>query len=116
MNKYVSYEDSALLVVFIISYGLSMYIQVHDPDIKISRNDYIIGFLASVIGGYISYAFFSYKSDNPGEILFFTILASVISPRAFKFIVNGKTQERILRSVFDSIFKNKKDGDNHRDI
>jgi len=116
MNKYVSYEDSALLIIFVISYALSMYIQVHDPDIKITRNDYIIGFLASVVGGYIAYAFFSYKTENPGEILFFTILSSVVSPRAFKFLANGKTQERIINSVFDAVFKRRRNGDDRRDI
>jgi hypothetical protein len=96
-------DDMTLLTVFVVSYLVSMYIQVNDPDIKVRRPDWIIGFMCSVVGGFISYKFFAFTTDNPGEIMFWTILASVASPRVFKFISNPKVQERLINSMFNRI-------------
>lgn len=112
-NKYLSFDDTALIVVFLISYLVSMYIQVNDPDIKVTKPDWIIGFLSSFIGGYIAYRFFSFATDNPGEVMFYSILASVVSPRAFKILVNHNVQEKLIKGflngVLNTFSKNKED-------
>lgn len=115
-EKYISFDETTLIVVFIISYLVSMYIQVNDPDVNVKKPDWIIGFLASCIGGFIAYKFTAFTSQNPGEIMFWTILASVTSPRAFKFISNPKTQDRLIDSFFDKITKKRQTDDNDRDI
>ncbi len=106
-------DETTLIVVFVISYMVAMYIQVNDPEIRVTRPDWIIGFLASCIGGFIAYKFSSFTTDNPGETMFWTILASVTSPRAFKFIVNPKVQDRLISSIFNRITgKNSNDAGN----
>lgn len=109
---YISIDDTTLLVVFVVSYLVSMYIQFNDPEVNLKRPDWVIGFLASCIGGFIAYKFSSFTSENPGEIMFYTIVASVTSPRAFKFISNGKTQDRLIESIFNRITGKSK---NHND-
>jgi hypothetical protein len=117
-NKYYNYDDSALIIVFIISYLVSMYIQVHDPDIKVTKPDWVIGFLCSMVGGYVAYTFFTHVTDNPGEVMFYTILSSVVSPKAFKLLVNPKIQERIIRAILDGLVNtfSKNRSSNDRDI
>lgn len=112
LEKLMTLDSILLIVVFITSYAVSMYIQQSDPDTHMKRADYIIGFFASVIGGYIAYKFVSFTDENPGQVMFWTIVASVTSPRAFKFLVNPKTQERLINSIFDRITKTKKDNEN----
>jgi len=112
----ISIEDLTLISVFAISYLASMYTQYSDPEIKLSRSDWIISFLWSFIGGFISYKFFSFITDNPGEVMVYTIVISIASPRAFKFLANSTNQDRLIESIF-SRFAGKKsnkeeDGDN----
>jgi hypothetical protein len=115
-QKYIAYDDSALIMVFVVSYFVSMYIQVHDPEIKVTGPDWVIGFLSSLIGGYVAYSFFTFVTDNPGEVMFYTILASVISPKAFKILVNHKVQEKLIRGFLDLLIntfsKNRNDDRN----
>lgn len=107
-----SFDNSALIVVFGISYLVSMYIQHNDPDIHLNTADWLIGFLASCVGGYIAYKFSAHITDNPGEVMFYTIVSSVISPRGFKFLANAKVQERLINSFLNRITGGKNKNDN----
>jgi hypothetical protein len=117
-DRYMNFDDATLLVVFIVSYLVSMYIQVNDPEINVKKPDWIIGLMCSVIGGFIAYKFTAFTTENPGEIMFWTILASVTSPRFFKFISNPKVQERLINSMFNRITGTSQNNgnDNTRDI
>lgn len=117
-QEHIDFDDSALIVTYLVSYMVSMYIQVSDPEVEIAWKDWVIGFFASCVGGYIAYLFSSFRTENPGEIMFWTITASVTSPRAFRFISNPKTQDRLINSIFDLILnrKNKDGNDDDRDI
>lgn len=119
MNQHISFDDTTLIVVYVVSYLVSMYIQVNDPEVNVKKADWIIGFFASCVGGYIAYKFTGFRSENPGEIMFWTIVASVTSPRAFRFISNPNTQDRLINSMFDLILRRKSkdsENDNDRDI
>ena len=93
-------EDSTLIAVFAISYLASMYTQYSDPKVALNRSDWIISFLWSFIGGFIAYKFFTHVTDNPGEVMVYTIVISIASPRAFKFISNPKNQDQLINSIF----------------
>ena len=95
-----SIEDITLISVFAISYITSMYTQYSDQKIILRISDWIISFLWSFIGGFIAYKFFLFTTENPGEILAYTIVISLASPRAFRFLSNGKTQDRLIESIF----------------
>jgi len=113
-NKHFNFDDAALIIVFLISYFVSMYIQMNDPDIKLNRPDWIIGFLSSFVGGYVAYQFCSFTTDNPGEVMFYSILASVVSPKAFKILVNHNVQEKLIKGFLSGIlnaFSKNKDTD-----
>jgi len=108
----ISTEDLTLILVFGISYLASMYTQYADPKVILSRSDWFISFLWSFIGGFIAYKFFSFTTENPGEVMVYTIVISIASPRAFKFISNGSNQDRLIDSIFNR-FTRKKDNDEH---
>ena len=103
----ISIEDITLISVFAISYLASMYTQYSDPKITLIWHDWIISFLWSFIGGFIAYKFFSFTTDNPGEILLYTIVISIVSPRAFRFLSNSTNQDRLIESIY-SKFAGKK--------
>jgi len=103
----ISIEEITLISVFAISYLASMYTQFSDPKINLSRSDWIISFLWSFIGGFIAYKFFSFTTENPGKIMVYTIVISIASPRAFKFLSSSTNQDRLIESIF-SRFAGKK--------
>lgn len=111
-DRYMNFDDTTLIVVFIICFLVSMYIQIDDPEIKVRKPDWIIGFLCSCVGGIIAYKFSSFNTPNPGEVMFWTCLASVASPRAFRFLVNHRTQDRLFNSIFDRITGKSKTSNN----
>jgi len=110
----ISIEEITLISVFAVSYIASMYTQYSDQKIILSLSDWIISFLWSFIGGFIAYKFFSFTTENPGEILAYTIVISLASPRAFRFLSNGKTQDRLIESIF-SKFAGKKSNKEEED-
>lgn len=107
-------EDITLIAVFAISYLASMYTQYADPKITLSGKDWIISFLWSFIGGFLAYKWFSYTTENPGEVMVYTIVISIASPRAFKFLSNIHNQDRFFDSIFNRFTKSKnKEDDNN---
>lgn len=111
MQDLIGVDNSALIAVFAISYVVSMYIQHNDPEINLKRADWIIGFLSSCVGGFIAFKFTAHITENPGEIMFWTIASSVTSPRAFKFLANAKIQDRLINSIFNRITGGKNTND-----
>ena len=110
----ISIEDFTLISVFLASYLASMYTQYNDPKIILEKADWIISFLWSFIGGFMAYKFFSYTTENPGEVMVYTVVISIASPRAFKFLSNYQNQDRVFDSILNK-FTNKskkEDGDN----
>lgn len=108
---HISPEDFTLIGVFILTYLASMYTQYDDPDFDLKKGDFITTFLWSFIGGFLAYKFFSYTTENPGEVLVYTIVISIASPRAFKFLANINNQDRFFNSMFDR-WTNSKNKDN----
>jgi len=111
----ISIEEVILIIICVASYLTSMYTQVDDPNIEVSKADWWISFLWSVIGGFLAYKFFSFKIENPGEAWVYTVVISVISPRAFRFLANHNNQDRFFNSLFNK-FTNKNKNDDNRDI
>jgi len=103
----ISIEDLTLISVFAISYIASMYTQYSDPKIVLIWSDWIISFLWSFIGGFMAYSFFSYTEGNPGKVMVYTIVISIVSPRAFRFLSNSTNQDRLIESIY-SKFAGKK--------
>jgi hypothetical protein len=107
----ISPEDVTLIAVFAISYLASMYTQYADPNLTLERSDWVISFLWSFIGGFLAYSWFSFAEENPGKVMAYTIVISIASPRAFKFISNFKNQDRFFESMFNKITNRKKEED-----
>jgi len=101
----VTSEEFILLAIFAASYLTSMYTQVIDPEITITRNDWIISFLWSFIGGFLAYKTFLFSVENPGLVWVYTIAISVLSPRIFKFLANYKNQDRFIESIANKIMR-----------
>lgn len=95
-----------------------MYTQYVDPKIFISKPDWVIGLLWSFVGGYLAYKAFSFSITNPGEVWVYTVVISVVSPRAFRFLVNHNNQDRLINSIFNRFARgqNNKEDDNNRNI
>ena len=108
----ISIEDITLISVFAISYLASMYTQYSDPKINLIWSDWIISFLWSFIGGFMAYSFFSFTTENPGKVMVYTIVISIASPRAFKFLSSSTNQDRLIESIFSKFAgKSKKEED-----
>ena len=110
----ISIEDLTLISVFAISYLASMYTQYSDPKIALIWSDWIISFLWSFIGGFMAYSFFSYTEENPGKVMVYTIVISIVSPRAFRFLSNSTNQDRLIESIY-SKFAGKKSNKEEED-
>ena len=111
----ISIEDITLISVFAISYLASMYTQYADPKIILNLSDWIISFLWSFIGGFMAYNFFTFTTENPGKVMVYTVVISVVSPRAFRFLSNSTNQDRLIESIFSRFAgksKKEEDGDN----
>jgi len=110
----ISIEEITLISVFAISYLASMYTQYSDPKITLIWSDWIISFLWSFIGGFMAYSFFSYTEENPGKVMVYTIVISIVSPRAFRFLSNSTNQDRLIESIY-SKFAGKKSNKEEED-
>lgn len=108
---HISPEDYTLIGVFAVSYLASMYTQYSDPKIVLVWKDWAISFLWSFLGGFMAYKWFSYTTENPGEVMVYTIIISIASPRAFKFLSNANNQDRLIDSIF-SRFAGKRNPNN----
>ena len=109
-----SIEEITLISVFAVSYIASMYTQYSDPKITLIWNDWIISFLWSFIGGFMAYNVFSYTEENPGKVMVYTVVISIVSPRAFRFLSSSTNQERLIESIF-SRFAGKKSNKEEED-
>ncbi len=107
----VTTEELILLAIFGASYLTSMYTQVSDPKIILGKQDWIISFLWSFIGGFLAYRVFLFSEENPGLVWVYTIVISVMSPRIFRFFVNPNNQDRFIESFANKFLKKKTDNE-----
>lgn len=89
-------EFHVLIVLFLLTYILSIAIQIRENNVKFKVADYFISFLSSLTGATIAF-FATSVLDNIGFRIGFTILASLISYRIIRFIVSKEGQEEFLR-------------------
>lgn len=109
----VTTEELILLAIFGASYLTSMYTQVSDPKITLKREDWIISFLWSFIGGFLAYRAFSFSEENPGLVWVYSIVISVMAPRMFRFLVNHNNQDKFIDSLASRWLKKKSDDESN---
>jgi hypothetical protein len=97
-----SMEYTILLFLCIAAYLFAMVIQVRDPKINVTYSDWILGFIASAIGGTIAFLWALYFA-NVGTRAFVTVFATLVSYRSFKFIVSSEAQDAFAKGFFNGI-------------
>jgi hypothetical protein len=99
----LGFEQKFLIFLCLLSYAVSMAIQVNDPGAVIKRQDWIIGFLASFIGGSMAYFSAAFMTQNIGAQMFFTVVASTISYRFFKAFNSKAFQDSLIASLLNGL-------------
>jgi hypothetical protein len=99
----LGFEQKFLIFLCLLSYAVSMAIQVNEPGALIKRQDWIIGFLASFIGGSIAYFSAIFLTENIGAQMFFTVAASTIAYRFFKAFNSKAFQESIVSAMMNGL-------------
>lgn len=115
---HLDFEHKVLIVLYVLSYFVAMFIQVRDPKTIVRASDWFLGFVSSSIGGTIAY-FFVMKWANIGLRMGITILFSLVSYRLFCFIVSEEAQNAFAKGFWQGIinmvsqFLNNKHNDNY---
>lgn len=111
-------ELKVLVGLYFLSYFFAMFIQVKDPKTNVQFSDWILAFIASLIGGTITF-FIAASWLNIGFRMGVTILASLVSYRTLKFMVSSESQDAFAKGFFSGLlnlmsnlfnYKNKENG------
>lgn len=98
MIETITPQHKVLIVLYVLSYFMAMFIQIKDKKVKVSFSDWIVAFFTSLIGATLAYFAVS-GWENYGLVMTVTILASLISPRTFKFIMAPETQNKFASGI-----------------
>lgn len=99
-NMVFTLEHKILIIMYLITYPVAMFIQVRDPDIKVDFGDWILSFFANLIGAALIY-FIVEKYLIMGVRFVITVFLSLYTYRIFKFILSKDSQEDVVRGFRD---------------
>lgn len=91
-----------LIILYLVTYFAAMLIQIKDPNTRVSFLDWILAFLASSVGGILTY-FGVMGWANIGVRMATTIFVSLVSYRTLKFIVSDEAQTAFAKGFFSGL-------------